>query len=241
MLNRSLFILAFMIGLAIIIGGWYFTVGFNPTERDHWMWLVQTIKQGQFFRPELFTPLYAGAIAALVLALVFVFLSLRPSATTLSGKQKAGALHGSARWANWRDIKKAELHKKQGAVVGGYKRFLFSRTRFLKHDGPEHILAFAPTRTGKGVSLIIPTLLEWGYSALILDIKGENYALTAGYRASLGHKVIRFEPAAQDGLGFSYNPLAEVGFGHDSEVADIQNIAAMIVDSGGQSAGKDQF
>ena len=190
---------------------------------------------------ELLIPVIAGTITMFAGVILSIKLAGSPNATTLSGKQKAGALHGSAHWANWRDIKKAELHKKQGVVVGGYKRFLFSRTRFLKHDGPEHILAFAPTRTGKGVSLIIPTLLEWRYSALILDIKGENYALTAGYRASLGHKVIRFEPAAQDGLGFSYNPLAEVGFGHDSEVADIQNIAAMIVDSGGQSAGKDQF
>jgi len=55
--------------------------------------------------------------------------------------------------------------------------------RYLRHAGPEHVLLVAPTRSGKGVGLVLPTLLSWTQSAIIHDIKGENWALTAGWRA----------------------------------------------------------
>src|SRR3546814_4866935 len=74
-----------------------------------------------------------------------------------------------------------------GVVVGGWKGSI--RVKVLRHDGPEHVMAFAPTRSGKGVSLVVPTLLSWTESCLVLDIKGENYALTAGWRAQIGQRV----------------------------------------------------
>ena len=54
---------------------------------------------------------------------------------------------------------------------------------YIRHDGPEHVLCFAPTRSGKGVGLVIPTLLTWAGSVIVHDIKGENHGLTAGWRA----------------------------------------------------------
>ncbi len=57
---------------------------------------------------------------------------------------------------------------------------------YLRHDGPEHVLCFAPTRSGKGVGLVVPTLLTWPGSAIVHDIKGENWQLTAGFRAKHG-------------------------------------------------------
>ena len=53
---------------------------------------------------------------------------------------------------------------------------------YLRHSGPEHVLTYAPTRSGKGVGLVIPTLLSWPHSALIADLKGELWELTAGWR-----------------------------------------------------------
>lgn len=105
---------------------------------------------------------------------------------------------------------------------------------YLTHDGPEHILAFAPTRSGKGVGLVLPTLLSWPHSALIHDIKGEAWALTSGYRKAKGHKVLKFEPANPDRSSVRFNPLEEIRLHSLREVADAQNIAQMIVDPDGK-------
>ena len=81
------------------------------------------------------------------------------------------------------------------------------RGNYLRHDGPEHVLCFAPTRTGKGVGLVVPTLLTWPGSAIVHDIKGENWSLTAGWRARFG-RVLLFDPTNTESA--AYNPLLEV-------------------------------
>jgi len=100
--------------------------------------------------------------------------------------------------------------------------------------GPEHILAFAPTRSGKGVGLVIPTLLSWEESAVIYDIKGENYTKTAGFRAKYGQVCFKFSPV-EDGSSARFNPLAEVRLFTPRDVSDAQNIADMIIRSGEDS------
>jgi type IV secretion system protein VirD4 len=72
------------------------------------------------------------------------------------------------------------MHSQGGVYVGGWYNDSIRRLQYLRHNGPEHVLAFAPTRSGKGVGLVIPTLLAWDESAVIYDIKGENWAKTAG-------------------------------------------------------------
>jgi len=92
------------------------------------------------------------------------------------------------------------------------------------------VLAFAPTRSGKGVGLVIPNLLGWRHSTVVLDIKGENYALSAGWRRKyLDHVCLRFDPASLSN-SLKFNPLEEVRFGTDYEVGDAQNLALMIAD-----------
>lgn len=103
-------------------------------------------------------------------------------------------------------------------VVGGWPG-AFGRIRTLRHDGPEHVLVFAPTRSGKGVGLVLPTLLSWAESALVLDIKGENCRLTSGWRAGQGQRILKFDPTAESG-SVRFNPLAEVRIGSGHEVAD---------------------
>ena len=100
---------------------------------------------------------------------------------------------------------------------------------YLRHDGPEHVLCFAPTRSGKGVGLVVPTLLTWPGSCIVHDIKGENWTLTAGFRFRFG-RVLKFDPT--DALSAAYNPLLEVRRG-DKEVRDVQNIADILVDPEG--------
>jgi type IV secretion system protein VirD4 len=96
------------------------------------------------------------------------------------------------------------------------------------------VLAFAPTRSGKGVGLVIPTLLSWDESAVIYDIKGENYAKTAGFRAKYGQACFKFSPV-EDGSSSRFNPLAEVRLFTPRDVSDAQNIADMIIRSGEDS------
>lgn len=131
--------------------------------------------------------------------------------------------YGSARWANASDISKAGLNRPSGVFLGLYGK------DYLRHDGPEHVLAFAPTRSGKGVGLVVPTLLSWPHSAVIHDIKGENWQLTAGWRASFSHCLL-FNPT--DPKSAAYNPLLEVRRGAH-EVRDVQNIADILVDPEG--------
>src|SRR3546814_14289174 len=78
---------------------------------------------------------------------------------------------------------------------------------YLRHDGAEHILCFAPTRSGKGVGLVVPTLLTWPGSCIVHDIKGENWQLTAGFRAQPG-SVLTFDPTNR--ASADYTPLPEV-------------------------------
>jgi len=131
--------------------------------------------------------------------------------------------YGSARWANADDIRKAGLTQPTGVFLGQHKR------QYLRHEGPEHVLTFAPTRSGKGVGLVIPTLLSWPASAVIHDIKGENWQITAGWRARFSHCLL-FNPT--DGKSAAYNPLLEVRRGAH-EVRDVQNIADILVDPEG--------
>jgi len=131
--------------------------------------------------------------------------------------------YGSARWATPREVERAGLHRDAGVFLGRLG------SHYLRHDGPEHVMAFAPTRSGKGVGLVIPTLLGWTGSAVIHDIKGENWTLTAGFRARFSHCLL-FNPT--DAASAKYNPLLEVRRGRD-EVRDVQNIADILVDPEG--------
>ena len=131
--------------------------------------------------------------------------------------------YGSARWARADEVKAAGLLGPDGVVLGKFEG------DYLRHDGPEHVLCFAPTRSGKGVGLVVPSLLTWPGSAIVHDIKGENWQLTAGFRAQHG-RVLLFDPT--NAKSAAYNPLLEVRRG-EWEVRDVQNIADILVDPEG--------
>lgn len=145
---------------------------------------------------------------------------------------QASELKGSAKWATEEVIKSKNLINKDGVYIGAFKKK--KDLMYLRHNGPEHVLAFAPTRSGKGVGLIIPTLLTWRQSVFINDIKGENYALTSGVRKAMGQTVLKLDPTCIDGSGARFNPLSEIRKGTILEVKDVQNIVNMIVDPDGK-------
>jgi type IV secretion system protein VirD4 len=131
--------------------------------------------------------------------------------------------YGSARWADEVEVGKAGLFGDAGVFLGSLGG------SYLRHDGAEHVMVFAPTRSGKGVGLVVPTLLSWTGSAVIHDIKGENWQLTAGWRSRFSHCLL-FDPT--NPLSARYNPLLEVRRG-EHEIRDVQNIADILVDPEG--------
>lgn len=120
--------------------------------------------------------------------------------------------YGSSHWALKDDVTKASLFAPKGVFLGTMDG------RYLRHAGPEHVMAFAPTRSGKGVGLVVPTLLSWTASTVVHDIKGENWELTAGWRSKFSHCIL-FNPT--DLRSARYNPLLEVRKGPDEVHKDL--------------------
>jgi len=162
------------------------------------------------------TWLFAGAIAGFLPFIAIGALVFRP---------KKRSLHGNARLANMRDIEKAELTKGKGILVGQFKG------QYLTFGGAQHVLVAAPTRSGKGVSLVIPNLLHWPDSVVVLDIKQENFDLTSRYRQRHGQKVFLFNPLAADKHTHCWNPLAYVSDDPVFRVDHLQRIANMLFES----------
>ena len=185
-----------------------------PPPAFFWWWYFYDA-----YAPTIFVE--GGAIAAsggLIAIVVAIFMSVwrAREASDL-------ATFGSARWASPAEIQNAGLLDPDGVVLGRYVK------DYLRHDGPEHVLCFAPTRSGKGVGLVVPSLLTWPASSIVHDIKGENWELTAGWRARFS-RVLLFDPT--NATSAAYNPLLEVRRG-EWEVRDVQNVADVLVDPEG--------
>jgi len=148
-----------------------------------------------------------------------------------AGHSVTSTTYGSARWASSTDVQKAGLFADRGIVLG------VNAGRYLRHDGPEHVLAVAPTRSGKGVGLVVPTLMTWPGSAVIHDIKGENWQLTAGWRSQFSHCLL-LDPT--NPLSARFNPLLEVRKGFH-EVRDVHNIADILIDPEGARPWRDHW
>lgn len=135
-------------------------------------------------------------------------------------------------------MKKKKIVKDSGVVVGinPYTHHL------MLHDGVEHILLMAPTRSGKGVCTIVPTGLIWKHSIFFFDPKGELWSLTSGYRKNFLHqKVLKFQPLCTDGSGARWNPLAEINYRTTEELIDTQSIVSVMVRPDGEQKGGDSF
>ena len=157
--------------------------------------------------------LWSGAGFSTVALLLPLALFLKPSRRSL---------HGDARFASAREIRKAGLTGNRGIIVGK------KGSGYLMFDGSQHVLLSAPTRSGKGVSVVIPNLLTWPESCVVLDIKRENWDITSGYRRKYGQRCYLFNPGASDGRTHRYNPLGYISEDPDKRIDDIQKIANMI-------------
>lgn len=226
----------------------YDGVPFYPPYK-YWMWLFQLINRYGISHTAVSKYLLTG-IGANLLALGIPIVLMKMIQNHHTKKEQQQNLYGSAHWASKKEMTESGLFvpansnkKLEGVYVGGYTDPSSNKLIYLRHNGPEHILALAPTRSGKGVGLVIPTLLSWPHSAFIFDIKGENYALTAGWRKiHANNNILRFDPTDTTGTGARFNPLAEVRLCTKYEHADIDNLCLILADPQGTGGnGNDKY
>lgn len=150
-------------------------------------------------------------------------------------RQPERSLHGDARFANSTDLNQANFFKQtdNSIVVGKYNG------KLLHYSGQQFAILAAPTRSGKGVGIVIPNLLNYQGSVVVLDIKQENFNLTSGYRHNvLGQEIFLFNPFAEDGRTHRWNPFTYVSKDKNQRVSDLMSIATMLYPDGDS---KDKF
>lgn len=200
-------ILAFLIASVV---AWIYlglpSAKFDPLKMPAFFW---------YYRgdPVVLKALAAGMVVGLVLCgiMLWYFAKQRPP------------LHGAARFAKESEIRRAGFRAANGIVVGK------KAGKFLTFGGSEHCIIEAPTRSGKGVGIVIPNLLSWQGSVVVLDVKRENWEATAGFRQKYGQAVYLFNPTDREGRTARYNPLGYIDrTDSDQVVIELQKIATML-------------
>jgi len=213
--------------LAILAGlyasGYFFLWAIHAKPQDANPLTVIRYRYYYGDRPEVRRPLVWSSCAGFGLVIVAGMLMLIP---------RPRPLHGEARFARRHEIKRAGLLGEQGIILGQFG------TRYLTLGGQQGVLLAAPPRSGKGVGVVIPNLLNWPGSVVCVDIKRENWTITAGFRAANGQACHLFDPFAEDGGTSRWNPLGYVSDLHARRINDLQRIADMLY---GDPPGVDPF
>lgn len=187
---------------------------FDPFKMPAFFWYYR-------HDPVVLKALGAGLVVGLVLAGIMLWWIVK----------RQPPLHGAARFAKEREIRQAGFRAGNGIVLGmrGRKFLIFGARNFLAFGGSEHVIVEAPTRSGKGVGIVIPNLLSWQDSVVVLDVKRENWDATAGFRQKHGQSVFLFNPTDPEGRTARYNPLGYIDRDDpDQVVIELQKIATML-------------
>lgn len=131
--------------------------------------------------------------------------------------------YGNAQWASESDIKRAKLRSHDGIILGK------SSNRFLISSSLTHTLVVAPTRSGKGVGVVIPTLLNWKGSVICLDVKHENYQFTSGFRKKHGQEVFMWSPSKKGKQSHCYNPLDFISREPWEQIGDLKVLTSILI------------
>lgn len=144
------------------------------------------------------------------------------SAAAAAAWPRPRPLYGAAQFEHRRAIKRAGLLGDDGILLGEL------HDRYLVLPGQQGVALAARPRGGKGVGVVIPNLLNWSGSSVSVDIKRENWTITAGYRAAQGHDCFLFDPLSESGFTAAWNPLSYVSPIPDRRVNDLQRIGNML-------------
>lgn len=181
-------------------------------------------------RKKLVTSMIVSGIGTLVVVPAALFAAAHPRRP----------LHGNARFATLAEIRRAGLladgdERGPSILVGRYGR------RFLALAGQLSVMLSAPTRSGKGVGVVIPNLLHWPDSIVVLDLKGENFDATAGFRAAHGQAVYAFSPFDEEARSHRWNPLGTVRTSPLHRVGDLLAIGQVFFPNDGSGTSSEAF
>ena len=142
---------------------------------------------------------------------------------------KKRELHGSAKFASRLELVKAGLLTKD-APDDKFPSIVIGKTGkdFLLFRGQQFMYLAAPTRSGKGVGVVIPNLLHYRDSVVVLDVKDENFKITSGFRAKCGQEVHRFAPDDEDFITSCWNPLGYVRDDPRYKISDLMSITNIL-------------
>ena len=146
-------------------------------------------------------------------------------------------LHGDARFASAAEVARSGLTRgdKPGILIA------LDGDRFLSLGGQLSVMLSAPTRSGKGVSVVIPNLLHWSDSVVVLDLKGENYRVTSGFRAQTDNAVFAFSPFDPNARSHRWNPLSAVRTSRLHRVGDLLSIGQVLFPNDGGGTSSEAF
>lgn len=196
-----------------------------------WLGLLgKKASNGKFLVAVTSLPIIKEALKSSIIKALFLNLGIGLLFVLSKGKKKNDS-QGTAKWGDLSEVDfkpgndkffGSSLISDKGVVLGRMKGVT------LRDNNKTHICVVAPTRTGKGVSIIIPTLIDsWSDGVLVLDIKGENYQLTSGARKEkFDNLILRFAPKSENSC--KYNALSEVRLMTPQETEDVKLIADII-------------
>lgn len=118
----------------------------------------------------------------------------------------------------------------EGVVVGYHKG------KYLRSGSADHVMVIGPARSGKGVGIVLPNLLTWNGSTVVVDIAKECWETTAGYRASLGHKVLMFDPLQAEGRTVRYNPFSHIDRSDNRLYDELRRMASILLPGPGKGS-----
>jgi type IV secretion system protein VirD4 len=199
--------------LAAYLGGFFFLWSVHgDTHRVSFL----TIPRYAYYygeRRDIRRRLWEASLLALAIVLVSASASVWP---------RRRALHGDARFASRAEIARAGLLGREGIILGRRGR------RCLMLAGQQGVALAAPPRAGKGTGVVVPNALNWPGSLVCVDIKRENWTITAGYRAAGGQACYLFDPFAEDRKTARWNPFSYVSPDPLRRLNDLQRIAEML-------------
>ncbi|SOE06343.1 type IV secretion system protein VirD4 [Variovorax sp. YR752] len=199
--------------VGLYVGGYAFLMAMKLPPQNATLLTLHQYWEAYGERPDIRRPLIAALIGSQGLMLGLVGLAMLP---------RRRPLHGEARFATRREIEQAGLLNENGIILGRRGH------RYLVLPGQQGVELEAPPRSGKGVGVVIPNLLNWPGSAIVSDIKGENFTRTAGFRAAHGQEVYLFDPLSARECSARWNPLGYVSDVPYRCIDDLQRIGTML-------------
>jgi type IV secretion system protein VirD4 len=208
---------------AIYLGGLFFLLSMRLDVREVTFMTLARYTYHYADRPEVIRRVQLSLMAASIAAAGVGIALARP---------KGPALHGEAQFASRSQLRQARLFGSRGLILGRVWG------RYVMLDGQQGVALSAPPRSGKGVGVVIPNLLNWPGSVVCVDIKHENWRITAGYRHACGQACFLFEPLNDEGRTARWNPFTYVSPEPARRINDLQRIASMFYP---EIAGTDPF